>query len=322
MHFRTELIPSPLSHRFSLQTPLLSAGSCFAEHMGQKLARYRFSVLNNPFGVIFNPISLCENLRQCWQRQLPDAALYLQSGGVWRHFQLHSEVHAPSRPELERLVAQRWENTHSFLQKTEGLLLTLGTAWVYEWRPNNALVANCHKVPNKEFQKRLLSVEEVVRAVSDLRKTLPNSIRMLLTVSPVRHLKDTFEGNTVSKATLRLACHHLVSQHKSIEYFPAYELLLDDLRDYRFYKPDMLHPTDHAVEYVWEKFIQAAITEESYAFIHQFEKLLQQVEHRPFAPKSTEYQRFLEKLLQQLQAITAVNVGDLIAEVKQKLQKD
>lgn len=321
MKFRTELTPQKHPNPLQLQNKILLAGSCFAGHIGEKLQRFRFSSMVNPFGVIFNPVSLCNNLKKCFEGDLPDESLYVQSQEVWYHYQLHTDFSGEEVSDLTQMIENTWKNTAAFLGNTNYVVLTFGTAWVYRLVENNSLVANCHKVPSKRFKKELLSVEEIKTAFIQFKEVLPADVQYILTVSPVRHLKDTLALNSVSKATLRLACHQLAETFSEVHYFPAYELLLDDLRDYRFFNADMLHPTPQAVDYVWEKFLNSCIAEDAQLFTQKFEKLLLQTEHRPHHPETEANQQFLAKLLQQLKSIKEVNVDDLIAEVEGKLKR-
>lgn len=321
MKFRTILEPKPPPLPLSHGENIVLAGSCFTNHIGKKLARYRFSVSINPFGTIFNPISLCQNLQYCLQNKLPAEAGYLCSQQVWYHYQIHSTFAALNRNDLRRKIAQKWEKTRPFLRQCKHLILTLGTAWIYRLRTTGEIVANCHKMPSSAFKKELLRAEDIEKAISTLKNILAPHTQIILTVSPVRHLKETLEGNSVSKSVLRLACHKLTQQDPNIYYFPAYEILLDDLRDYRFFAPDLLHPSQQAIDYIWEKFYRCATRPQTQSFITDFEQLLQQIEHRPNVPQSQAHRQFLEKLRTKLKHIKTVSVEDLSAQVAEKLTK-
>ncbi len=322
MDFKTTLPTKKLETPIDLADSIMLAGSCFAEHIGIKLERYRFPAMINPFGIIFNPVSLCNNLQNCLEKKLPSNDLFIQNQEVWYHYQLHTDFAALDLESLKNKIENQWKATQQFLNNSKYLILTFGTAWVYRLNKNQALVANCHKIPSKAFKKELLKIKEIKSAFTDLFNILPKNIEVILTVSPVRHLKDTLELNSVSKATLRLACHELQAAFENVHYFPAFELLIDDLRDYRFFTADMLHPTPQAIDYVWEQFLNSCISAEAQEFIQYFEKIILQIEHRPNAPQTAAHQKFLQKLLMQLNAIKKVKVDDLIREVENRIAQN
>ncbi|HAA13284.1 MAG TPA: GSCFA family protein [Cytophagales bacterium] len=302
--FRTEFTPDPSPHKIGLGSPLLTLGSCFADTMGQRLQDYKFRASVNPFGVIFNPVSVSQLLTQVVSEQLPREAHYLQSEGLWRHFDLHSDFAHPDLVELEKAIQTTWEQTHDFLQNAQWLLITLGTATVYTYQNTQAVVANCHKVPAAEFSKGRLATSTITQSLSEAFRqlwTLNPKLQVVLTVSPVRHLKDTLPVNSVSKATLRVAAQELAEQFpKQVHYFPAYELVMDDLRDYRFYAEDMLHLTSVAQDYVWEKFTQVYLDDKALAFLPQWASLQRALQHRSRNPAGEAHQAFLRKTLDRL----------------------
>ncbi|QMU27194.1 GSCFA domain-containing protein [Adhaeribacter radiodurans] len=306
--FRTELLISPQTQRLSLQTPIFTAGSCFAEVIGTKMQQYKVPVLVNPYGTIFNPISLFTLLQASLELPPEFTGELIQRDDIWLAYDFHSSFSAPSRPELLTQIQKALTKSKNFLQNADTIVLTFGTAIGYIHRESNKLVANCHKIPQSQFTKHLLSIPDIISAFTSFYKVLqqfnPN-IRIILTVSPVRHLKETLEGNSLSKSILRVVCHELKNQFAAVDYFPAYELLLDDLRDYRFYKPDMLHPTGVAEDYIWEKFKAAYFSEDFQHFTGKWDKIRQAFAHKPFQPASTSHQQFLKKILQQLEELQA-----------------
>jgi hypothetical protein len=325
--FRTSFhIPAtPLP--FHLQTPIFSIGSCFANAMGQRLQQNKFKVCVNPFGVIFNPLSIFKllnaSIQPTFAEAMMDNALMTERQGLWYHYDLHSDFHAEATSTLGQQLKQSLENTRHFLANTQVVILTLGTAYAYFLKANQTIVANCHKVPQKFFDKRLLSIEEITqdfKEVYNALKTLNPKLQVILTVSPVRHIKDTIPLNQVSKSTLRLACHQISEQFDQVTYFPAYELLLDDLRDYRFFKADMIHPTSVAEDYIWQKFSQTFMDEPTQGFLKQWGKVRQALNHRSFQPTLPAHQKFLRKLAQQLKGLSnQIDVSVELAQVEQQL---
>ncbi|EMR02125.1 GSCFA domain-containing protein [Cesiribacter andamanensis] len=320
---RTEITPSPPPFRLSLQGPLLSVGSCFADVIGQRLQAAKFTTLANPFGTLFHPLPMIRLLHMALQQELPPDESYLQFQERWLNYLLHSSLHAGSRQQLEAVIAERLAQVRRHLQVGQALLLTLGTSFLYEVKQLHLPVANCHKQPQGAFSKRLTPTQEMLEALQRLWQLLRQhnpDLKLVLTVSPVRHLKDGLEQNALSKAQLRLLCHQLAQQHpQEIYYFPSYELLLDDLRDYRFYASDLLHPSPLAEQYVWEKFTACLLDDEARAFLKEWTPLQQSLAHRPFNPTSAAHRQFLENTLRKLQALP--KGVDVSAELNQLLQQ-
>ncbi|WP_205503022.1 GSCFA domain-containing protein [Rufibacter psychrotolerans] len=325
MQFRTELHVSPAPHRFSRTQGVFTMGSCFAEVMGHKLQEAKARVLVNPFGTIFNPLSIHKLLRTALTQDIGDLeAGLVEQNGIWHHYDFHSAFSHQSPTELLQILHTQLEQAHRFLRQAEVVMLTWGTSMVYERQDTGVLVANCHKVPQKAFTKRLLTLQEIEQ---DTRQTLellqqhcPHQ-QVILTVSPVRHLKDTLPLNSVSKSLLRVAAHSALQQHPNITYFPAYELLLDDLRDYRFYDSDLIHPSPMAEEYIWQKFIAAYADQAFSEFLPRWAQLQRELAHKPFHPQSPAHQRFLQNLLAKLQALAPeVDVTAEIATVQRQLR--
>jgi len=322
--FRTEINIQPSENKFSLQSPILSIGSCFADRMGDRLSNSKFLALNNPFGVIFNPISIFRLLDQAVKTKASDTSLVVQSQGMYYHYDVHSEIYGNSSVEVLAKLDLLREETAQFLQIADWLIITLGTAFVYTKKDTGDIVANCHKVPNSFFNKRLLSVDEIEQGyesmIDNLKRLNPN-LKVLLTVSPVRHIKDTIELNSVSKALLRVACENIIQKHKNTFYFPSYEIMMDDLRDYRFYSSDMLHTNDVAEEYIWTKFSETYMEDETIEFISEWEKVRRSLEHRPFHPGSSNHRSFLEKTLEKLQKLHfQADMTDEIQFIEQQLK--
>ncbi|MFM8913687.1 MAG: GSCFA domain-containing protein [Flammeovirgaceae bacterium] len=319
---RTELFPKTPSFTISLADRILTLGSCFADAMGQQLVDNKFRVQPNPFGTVYNPLSIHRLLIHCLANRPVDTAGFLTRDGVHFHYDFHSAHAADSKEMLEEHLQQLIRTQHEHLKQASVLVLTYGTAFIYRRKDNRAIVANCHKIPAAQFTKHLLTVEQVVEdfnsIAQQLRSINPN-LRIVLTVSPVRHVKDGLEENSVSKSILRLACHTL-AQEKYVVYFPSYELMMDDLRDYRFYKTDRLHPTEEAEEYIWEKFVETYMSDSTQQLLREWQEIQSALHHKPFQPQSTAHQQFLQKTLQRIQGIAdRMDVRDEIAELQSKM---
>lgn len=318
MHFRTELIVPESPDKITLQTPVLTLGSCFAEVIGSKLVENKIPTLSNPFGTLFNPLSIVKLLHCSLEGSPPDERLYVEHQGVWFHYDFHSSLWGASREELRERLMSTLTAVQQWLSRTEVLIITLGTAFVYRHLESAQWVANCHKTPSVAFQRELLQTEPIVAAFEGLFAKFSGSLKVIFTVSPVRHTRDTLPLNAVSKSLLRVACHEL--SERGHAYFPAYELLLDDLRDYRFYKSDLIHPSEQAEDYIFEQFASAYFSKELQKFIQEWQKIRQALSHRPLYPNSPSHRQFLEHLVQKLHKIsTTIDVKKEIAQVQQQL---
>ncbi|MEL6924823.1 MAG: GSCFA domain-containing protein [Bacteroidota bacterium] len=313
--FRTSLpeVNSPL--RFDHSDRIVSIGSCFAQNMGHRLQAQKFKLLLNPFGILYNPISI----HRCLQKLLSGAPLskdsLFQHRGLWQHFDFHSQLAHADFSSAFRQMNHAIENGHEELKHCTRLILTFGTAYVYHSNTRGHIVANCHKVAATQFERKRLDEASIVAmlgsTLEQLTTQLP-SLQIVLTVSPVRHIKDGFENNQRSKAILLLACETLSQQHANVHYFPAYELLMDDLRDYRFYEKDMLHPNETAQQYIWQHFQKAYFSESTISLNKQITSILKASLHRPLHPEArTELRTFAER---QLQKIAQVKNGNTLLD--------
>jgi hypothetical protein len=321
MHiFRTIVSNSQSPSKISLNNPFLTLGSCFADEIGKLLRENKFSVLPNPFGTIYNPYSIHKLLYYAIEGKPPLDNTYLNHNEVFLNYDFHSEFSALSQVELNEKIEASINTAHTFLKNASQLILTYGTAWVYERHDTSEVVANCHKKPSAEFTKSLLTHEKIIESFQDVYsalKTFNPSLKIILTVSPVRHIKDTLELNSVSKSVLRLACHTISTTYTDVEYFPAYEIMLDDLRDYRFYKADMIHPTEEAVDYIWEAFMNTYADQDLKNFLKQWKEIQTAMAHKPFHPSTTAHQKFLNDLLKKLELLsTKVDVKSEISLIQ------
>jgi lysophospholipase L1-like esterase len=296
MQLRTEIkIQSSNFYKLTYQSKILNIGSCFAEMMASKLQKSKFYVLKNPFGTVFNPLSIVKLL----QNQSLANDHFVVRDDLVLHLDLHSSLVGNDRETLTRLYNQLQIKFQEEIQKADLIIITLGTAWVYKYKETGQIIANCHKLPNTAFEKKLISIEEIVTAFELLLvNSLAAKTKIILTVSPVRHIKDTLELNSVSKAVLRLVCHTLVSRYpERIAYFPAFEYMIDDLRDYRFYDSDMIHPSPVAEEYIFNQFLEQYVTSDVKNIITKINELNQDLAHKPFNKNSDGYQKHLKKIL-------------------------
>ncbi|AFL84870.1 GSCFA family protein [Belliella baltica DSM 15883] len=289
------------------QSSLYAIGSCFSTMIGEKLHDRKFNVLNNPFGTLFNPISITQVLEDALLEMPVNTDMVLIRDAVYLHFGMHSDVSGYSKDSLERLIHKKQQQTKKQLENATHLLITFGTAWVYEYGSSGQIVANCHKQPGDLFEKRLLNLEEIHKTyigfINMYREFNPNA-NIILTVSPVRHTKDGIPENQLSKSLLRLACHDIAESFDHVHYFPSYEIMMDELRDYRFYKSDMIHPTEQAEDYIWEHFKNSWIDPKSFTTIQEVESIRRELAHRPFNPDSPAHMKFLENLQKKLERLS------------------
>ena len=312
MKFRTEIEITPLAEGIDHSAKIFALGSCFAENISERLARAKFSVTTNPFGVLFNPLSIANAIERL-DNSRSFAICDIQAGresffSFDAHSSLNGRTHTEAFGNLNRAVAQGSKALH----ESDWVILTFGTAWIYE--KDGKVVANCHKQPASQFERRRLSVEEIVERYSRLFEGVLRNKRVLLTVSPVRHIGDGLQENSVSKATLRLAVDELVAKYENVYYFPSYEILIDDLRDYRYYADDLAHPSKMAVDYVWERFCEAALSPKAQELLPKIEQIVVAAEHRPFNAKSDAHKEFCRNMIARARSIVDVDFDEEIAK--------
>ncbi|MGY3088806.1 hypothetical protein ACVWYF_001846 [Hymenobacter sp. UYAg731] len=322
--FRTELTIAPATGQLARTARVLTMGSCFADSIGSRLIANKVEARVNPFGTVFQPLALARLLRAAagedvdWQRHL------VQARGRWQSYDLHGSVGADSPVELLQYIQEVVRQTGEFLRNTDVVVLTLGTAWAYRLRETGELVSNCHKQPSDLFVRELLTPDEIINALAEthayLRRINPE-LRFVLTVSPVRHLKDTLQLNAVSKSVLRLATHIVSDLLPGVAYFPAYELLVDDLRDYRFYAADMLHPSEVAEDYIWDKFARTYFDADFGRFRKEWAAVRQSLGHRPLHEGAPEHRQFLESTREKLEQLSLrkVDVADELRTVRARI---
>ncbi len=300
MNFNTTIPISKSSNPIDYDSRIISLGSCFAQNIGEKFSYFKFQNTVNPFGIIFNPVSI-ENLisRAVNNQKFTENDIFFHND-LWHCFEVHSELsHSDKTIFLDRLN-QILSDFHLQIFKSTHFQITYGTSWVYRNKSSNSIVANCHKVPQSQFEKEILSVATIEKSIQNtidlIQKVNPNC-QFIFTVSPVRHIKDGFVENQRSKAHLISALHNFVTLFLSkCNYFPSYEIMMDELRDYRFYAEDMLHPSQTAIDYIWKRFSENYISEENFATMEEVCSIQKGLAHRPFNPNTASHQKFLNTL--------------------------
>ena len=300
-HFEFDIkkLGQPITHK----NQLLLIGSCFTENIGEKLKKYKFSVLENPNGILFNPVSVTEALTSYIENtQLTEADLFQLNEG-WHSWKHHSRFSGLTAEESLNKINTSTSNAHAFLKTADYLMITLGSSWIYTLTDKGinakpgSVAANNHKAPADWFYRRLMTTEEVLHVLDNTLYRLFHfnpKLKIIFTISPVRHLREGVVENNRSKAVLIQAVHHLIDKFDKLYYFPAYELVIDDLRDYRFYAEDLVHPNYFATQYVWEKFIDACMNEKTKKLIEELHSINLAYQHKAFNPSSQQHKKFLK----------------------------
>jgi len=303
-------LPKPISHA----DPVLLVGSCFTENMGNYLRKFKFRALDNPSGIVFNPVSVVNTLHSILQNQRvteTDLFYYLDCFHSWEY---HSNFSDPSAARSLEKMNMATQVAHDFISTSKLLIITLGSAWVYQltadapgYQPET-VVANNHKGPANWFEKKLLDPATIIQLFSELINRLHAvnpALQIMFTVSPVRHLREGLVNNNRSKAVLLQAVHTLAESYHPVHYFPAYELVVDELRDYRFYAEDLVHPNYQATRYVWEKFVEYCLSEEAKKMLPELQDILLAFQHRPLHPGTTQHQQFLQQYAEKTSRLQA-----------------
>lgn len=303
MQLRTTFDIAPSQNKITHQNKLLAVGSCFAAMIGKRLKERKYDISVNPFGTIFNPVSLFQLMEKAITGEAFNKEDIISHQDKYLHYQYHSDVCANSASELQSLIHEINDSTKQYLNDASHLFITLGTAFAYRHVGSSSLVANCHKQPSSLFNKDVLSLQEMessfLKFYGELIRVNPK-INIIITVSPVRHTKDGIPENQLSKSLLVVFANQLSEQLQNIRYFPSYELMMDDLRDYRFYKEDMIHPTEQAEKYIWDKFTACFIHAQDQELDAKISSILDSLSHKPFHPASEAHQAFLHKLVEQI----------------------
>lgn len=306
MDFHLAFTPKSLLTEITHQHKILLMGSCFTENIGEKLVAHKFSVLQNPNGILFNPVSVKDAIENYINDKVvkeEDLFNLNESFHSWQH---HSRFSGITAADAVGKINASTKQAHDFLQKTDFIIITYGSAWVYELTEKaantkpGAVAANNHKAPADWFNRRLLTnaeTENIINQTIKLLQQFNKTIKIIFTISPVRHIREGFVENNQSKARLISAVHEACSKFENVFYFPAYELVIDDLRDYRFYAEDMVHPNYAATNYVWEKFVAACISEPAQNLMEEINELNAAMRHKPFNASSQAHRAFKQKYL-------------------------
>lgn len=297
MKFRTEIFPENPGFTIAYPDSLMFMGSCFTENIGAKFRYYLFKTRINPFGIVYNPISLKQSLDIILSKTYLTEKNLSYGNKLWYSFYHHSSFSGPEKGATLDRINTEIEAAYHFLKKASFLFISFGTAWVYRLKETGKIVNNCHKLPSQEFERELTSPDTITdnwtQLLNRLTETNPN-LKVIFTISPVRHWKDGAHGNNLSKSILHLATQNILDRNESIcSYFPSYELIIDDLRDYRFYASDLLHPSEEGIQYIWEKLSQSWFDKETLIHMKRVEKMLKSLDHKLLNPTSETSARFL-----------------------------
>lgn len=306
MEFRTKVELPIGEYEIRHDSRIMSWGSCFAENISKKLIENKFSCDANPFGVLYNPLSIARSINilldECYYSE--DNLQY--ANGQWFSLMHHSSFSSSDKSECLNRINERIRFGTAHLRTARTVILTWGTARVYEWGADGTIVGNCHKLPEKLFKRRLLEVDEIVEnylcLIAKIRACNPD-VHFLFTVSPIRHAKDGLHGNQLSKATLLISLQKICEKLPYCHYFPSYEIMMDELRDYRFYADDMLHPSPLAIEYIWQCFCDSYFKQDTLQIMKQWDDIRKGIEHRPFNAESEAYRHFLSQILLKIEIL-------------------
>ncbi len=304
--FRTEITINEYDEKIEVDSKITFIGSCFAENIGKKAAENRLFTNVNPFGVLYNPVSIANSLIKIIDKESVDKSNLVLLNSIWQSFDYHGKFNDINPDFVVKKINEATEHAHDFLKHSKFLIITFGTSYVFQHKNLNKIVANCHKFPASEFDRYRLSISEIEEQFSDvldrLRTFNPN-LRVIFSVSPIRHLKDGLDGNQLSKAELLLAVEKLVNKYDNCVYFPSYEIMLDDLRDYRFYDASMIQPNNTAIEYIWEKFSSTFFAKHTKEYIKEVKQIVKGLNHKFVGVDVDAHQLLLRKLKEKIKQL-------------------
>ena len=306
MKFQTQIpLHSAEGRLLDFDTQSVLLGSCFTKHLSNKLEYYKFQTLSHPYGILFHPQALLTLLKHVHQNHADEQAIFF-SDEQWKSFDTHSCLNHSPKATFQNQLSLRLNECNTYFKSASHFIITLGTAWCYRHLKTKNYVANCHKQPSSLFDKKLFDIDEltdILYEITNLIHGFNSKAEVIFTVSPVRHLKDGFIENSQSKAHLISAVHRVVQTAPLLHYFPSYELMMDELRDYRFYKEDMIHPNQIAINYIWEKFYENWLSDEALELKKEVIKIQRGLEHKPFNPNSEGHQQFLSSLQEKIKTL-------------------
>lgn len=306
MKFRTEIEIEKSLDTIEHSNKVLTIGSCFAENIAEYFKDTRFNILGNPFGVLYNPISIYNSLKFAVDEKEFSESDLIQHQSEWHSFYHHSDFSNHDKKVVLNNINVSIKSTHSFLINADIIILTFGTSYVYKHLEKGIAVSNCHKIPQKEFSHyRLPHIETVdsIKKTIKLVKSINPKVKFILTVSPVRHWKDGANNNQLSKSNLLLAINKIVNSERNVSYFPSYEIVMDDLRDYRFFNSDLVHPNKMATDYIWEKFTNSFCSENCLQTMNEVSKIVSARNHRVRNINSDEHQYFVASMINKIESL-------------------
>jgi len=325
MKFRTEINIEESLLKIEHKHKIITIGSCFAENIGAKFGDYRFNILDNPFGVLYNPVSIYNAVKIISDNKIFTEDELIFEQGEWHSFYHHSDFSHHDLNTCLSKINSKMVETRKFISDADEIVITFGTAFVYKYLESGEVVSNCHKIPANKFERYrigMYEVREFILSTVELLKELKPDIKIILTLSPVRHTKDGFVENQISKSILLLAIQEIVDENDSVFYFPSYEIMLDDLRDYRFYAEDLVHPNKIAIDYIWEKFVETYCTEDCINLMKEIEKISKAEKHIVRNISSEKHQQFLKNQLNLIQRLENENPYLNLNEDKAYFQKN
>jgi hypothetical protein len=306
-NFRTIIEPETSKNKISYNTPALFLGSCFTENIGNRMRELKFPTSVNPFGVLYNPVSIrfaLEILLDNRDFNENDLGFF---NGQWFSFYHDTEFSNTDKDKCLKNINSTLNKAREHFSNAQYLMVTFGTAWVYEYIKTKKVVSNCHKIPAKEFKRYKIGVEDIfvnwAKLINRIEDFNPN-LKIVFSVSPVRHWKDGAVQNQLSKSTLILAIQQIIKLFENVAYFPAYEIMMDDLRDYRFYAHDMLHPSSVAIDYIWDQFSKTYFERETFDIIKEVNQIVQAKNHRPLNPTAENHQKFVKNQISKIQELS------------------
>jgi hypothetical protein len=301
MNFHLSFPITPFKEKIDYSQKLMFVGSCFSKNIGEQFQTYKFNGVINPNGILYNPVSIADSLIRITENKLVKKNELFFANECWNHWQFHSMFSNPNKQLCLSAINDSISGAFKFLKETDWLFITLGSAFVYKQNNTQQTVANCHKIPQKEFTKHLLTIDEIVANLLDLMGKLNafnNQLKIVFTISPVRYIRDGVVENNISKARLIEAVYQLTTKMPNTIYFPAYELIMDDLRDYRFYQTDLVHPNEQAIEYVFKNLRAVSFDEETVLLFEKIKKIVTAKNHRPFHENTAAHKKFKETFIE------------------------
>jgi len=305
MNFSTVVPFTYTGRKITYEDKILCLGSCFAVNIGEKFKAYQFQQTINPFGILFHPKAMEKLVEYAVKGYTFTGSDVFEHQEIWSSFVAHSDLNELEQEDIVTKLNVKLFDLQVALRESAFITLTFGTAWVYELKETEEIVANCHKLPHTQFNKRLLSYREVQESYQNmfqLIRTINNEAHILCSISPVRHTKDGFVENQRSKSILLSALHEAMTTLNDVKvsYIPVYEVMMDELRDYRFYGEDLIHPNAIAIQYIWERFVAHYIDEEMYVVMKKVDEVQKGLNHRPFNPTAEQHLKFLDTLIEKI----------------------